>query len=65
MKKLALSIILAVGAMAVDARDLDTDFFRSVDPLAQRDEWGLLHQGKVVNETDFARQISLAFPLLF
>ncbi len=28
--------------------------FRRVDPLAQRDEWGLLHQGKRVNATDFA-----------
>jgi hypothetical protein len=53
MKKLALSIILAVGAMAVDAGDLDTDFFRSVDPLGPRDEWDLLHQSKDVNSTDF------------
>jgi hypothetical protein len=65
MKKLALSIILAVGAMAVDARDLDTDFFRSVDPLAQRDEWGLLHQGKVVNETDFAPRYRWRFLYYF
>ena len=28
--------------------------FRSVDPLAERDEWGLLHQGRAVNATDFA-----------
>ncbi len=33
---------------------MDYDFIRSVDPLAQRDEWALLHQGKTVNATDFA-----------
>ena len=32
---------------------MDYDFIRSVDPLAQRDEWALLHQGKTVNATDF------------
>jgi hypothetical protein len=30
------------------------DVFRSTDPLAQRDEYGLLHQGKRVYDTDFA-----------
>ena len=29
-------------------------FIRSIDPLAQRDEWALVHQGKTVNATDFA-----------
>jgi len=54
MKELVLPIILAVGAMTANARDLDADFFREIDSLAQRDEWGLLHQGRVVNDTDLA-----------
>jgi len=36
------------------AQAWDCDFFRSTDPLAQRDEWGLLHQIPAVNSTDFA-----------
>ena len=33
---------------------VDYDVFRSVDPLAQRSEWGLTHQGSHVIATDFA-----------
>jgi len=54
---MALALILCLGAIIVRAGEydvLDVDIFRSVDPLAQRDAWGLLHQGKRVNETDFA-----------
>ena len=57
MKRIALALILGLGATVARADDYDVvdyDIFRSVDPLAQRDEWGLLHQGPVVNPTDFA-----------
>jgi nitroreductase len=57
MKRIALALILALGAAIAQADEydiLDYDFIRSVDPLAQRDEWALLHQGKTLNATDFA-----------
>ena len=57
MKRIALALILGLGATIAQADEydiLDYDIFRSVDPLAQRDEWALLHQGKTVNATDFA-----------
>ena len=57
MKRIALALILALGAAIAQADEydiVDYDFIRSVDPLAQRDEWALLHQGKVLNATDFA-----------
>jgi Putative peptidoglycan binding domain len=57
MKRIALALILCLGATVAYADDFDVvdyDIFRSVDPLAQRDEWGLVHQGKRVIATDFA-----------
>jgi hypothetical protein len=57
MKRIALALILAFGAAIAQADEydiVDYDFIRSVDPLAQRDEWALLHQGKTLNATDFA-----------
>jgi hypothetical protein len=57
MKRIALALILALGAAIAQADEydiVDYDFIRSVDPLAQRDEWALLHQGKILNATDFA-----------
>jgi hypothetical protein len=57
MKRITLALILSLGATIAQADEYDVvdyDIFRSVDPLAQRDEYGLLHQGKVVNATDFA-----------
>ena len=57
MKRIALALILALGAAIAHADEydiVDYDFIRSVDPLAQRDEWALLHQGKTLNATDFA-----------
>ena len=52
VKRTALALALGLGATTAQA--WDDDCFRSVDPLAQRDEWGLLHQGRTVNSTDFA-----------
>jgi len=57
MKRIALTLALCLGATIAKADEydiVDYDFIRSVDPLAQRDEWALLHQGKPVNATDFA-----------
>jgi hypothetical protein len=57
MKRIALALILGLGATIAQADEydiIDYDFIRSVDPLAQRDEWALLHQGKSLNATDFA-----------
>ncbi len=57
MKRLALAMALCVRATIAYADEydiVDYDVFRSVDPLAQRDEYGLIHQGKNLNATDFA-----------
>jgi putative peptidoglycan binding protein len=57
MKRIALTLALCLGATIAQADEYDifyNDIFRSTDPLAQRDEYALLHQGKAVNATDFA-----------
>jgi hypothetical protein len=57
MNRAALSLALCLGATIALADEydiVDYDFVRSVDPLAQRDEWALVHQGKALNATDFA-----------
>lgn len=53
MKKIIL-IALAIGWSALGAQASDNPFFHSTDPLAPRDEWGLLHQSRTVYETDYA-----------
>ena len=63
MKWMALTLILGLGATTAQA--WDDDCFRSVDPLAQRDEWGLLHQGRKVNSTDFAPRYQWRFDYYF
>ncbi|HEU0275386.1 MAG TPA: peptidoglycan-binding domain-containing protein [Candidatus Udaeobacter sp.] len=57
MNRIALTLALCLGATIALADEydiVDYGFIRSVDPLAQRDEWDLIHQGKAVNATDFA-----------
>jgi Putative peptidoglycan binding domain len=57
MKRIALTLALCLGATIAQADEYDifyNDIFRSTDPLAQRDDYALLHQGKAVNATDFA-----------
>ncbi len=56
MKRIIMALILGLSATAAWADDyaIIDDLWRATDPLAQRDEWGLLHQGKRVYETDFA-----------
>jgi hypothetical protein len=68
MKRIALTLALCLGATIVLADEydiLDYDFIRSVDPLAQRDDWALLHQGKNVNATDFAPRYKWRFCYYF
>jgi Putative peptidoglycan binding domain len=48
------------GLCATSALALDFPFFRSTDPLAQRDEWGLLTSGPL-NSTDFERRYPWRF----
>jgi Putative peptidoglycan binding domain len=67
MKKLLL-IVLAIGlksafaqsspfALFMDAINIEPPFFHSTDPLAQRDDLGLLHQNRTnLNDTDFAHR---------
>ena len=57
MKRMALALILGLGATIAHADEFDVlshGFFRPTDTLAQRDEYGLVHQGPHVNATDFA-----------
>ena len=53
--------MLGLGASVARADEFDiVDYgiFRSTDPLAQRSEWGLVHQTPHVNATDFAPRYS-------
>jgi hypothetical protein len=57
MKRIALVLIVGLGTIVVRADEFDVvdyGIFRSTDPLAQRDEWGAVHQTPHVNATDFA-----------
>jgi Putative peptidoglycan binding domain len=57
MKRITLALILGLGATVAQADEFDVvdyGIFRSIDPLAQRDELGPVHQGGRVNATDFA-----------
>jgi hypothetical protein len=67
MKRIVLALILGLGATVARADDYDVidDIFRSSDPLAQRDEYGLLHQGRHVNATDFAPRYHCRFLYYF
>jgi hypothetical protein len=57
MKRIALVLIVGLSTTVVQADEFDVvdyGIFRSIDPLAQRDEWGTTHQGRQVIATDFA-----------
>ena len=57
MKRIALVLILGLSATVARGDEFDiVDYgiFRSLDPLAQRDEWGTTHQTPHVNATDLA-----------
>jgi hypothetical protein len=51
---IALIALSVAGARAAD----DHPFFHSTDPLAPRDEWGVLHQMRDVNQVDYAHRAS-------
>lgn len=46
-------IVLLVAFSAAGARAIEDPLFHSTDPLAPRDEWGVLHQTPTVNPTDY------------
>ena len=57
MKRIAIALIFGLGAAIAKGDEFDiVDYgiFRATDPLAQRDEWGLVLQGPQVNANDFA-----------
>ena len=61
MKRIALVLIIGLSATVAQGDEFDiVDYgiFRSIDPLAQRDEWGTVHQTPHVNSTDFAPRYS-------
>ena len=49
-----LGVCAALGFGTAKAQILEEIWFSPADPLAQRDEYGLLHQSKVVYATDLA-----------
>jgi hypothetical protein len=49
-------IALLLGLSVLSARASDGLFFHSTDPLAPRDEWGVLHQTPAVYPIDFAHR---------
>jgi hypothetical protein len=54
-KTIMLAVAMCVwGAMPARAGRIDQPLFHSTDPLAPRDEVGLMHQMARVNPTDFA-----------
>ena len=67
MKRIALVLIVGLSATVAQADEFDVvdyGIFRSIDPLAQRDEWGTTHQTPHVNATDFAPRYSLAMDVI-
>jgi hypothetical protein len=58
MKRLALAFVLGSLGVTIARADeyeiFSNDIFRPTEALAQRDEYGLVHQGPHVNATDFA-----------
>src|SRR2546428_9091624 len=54
MKLSIFALLVTVATATADL--LDENFLRPVDPLAPRDEWGLLHQSREVIAVDFAQR---------
>jgi hypothetical protein len=50
---IALVMFCAFGSVRAFILDEDIFSIRSTDSLAQRDDYGLLHQGKTLNSTDW------------
>ena len=60
MKKVILIVLVigsrTAGAQIMEAINYEAPFFHSTDSLAARDDLGLTHQSRSLNETDFARR---------
>lgn len=54
-------IISLIALSVVCARASDDPLFHSTDPLAPRDEWGILHQTSTLYPTDFSPRYSHRF----
>jgi Putative peptidoglycan binding domain len=54
MRRAWIALLVSALPAIVAAQSEDRWFFHSTDPLAARDEWGLVHQGSGVNSTDTA-----------
>ena len=68
MKRIALVLIVGLSATVGQADEFDVvdyGIFRSIDPLAQRDEWGTIHQTPHVNAIDFAPRYSWRWQYYF
>jgi Putative peptidoglycan binding domain len=68
MRRIALVLIVGLVPIITQADEFDiVDYgiFRSTDPVAQRDEWGLVHQTPHVNATDFAPRYSWRWQYYF
>ncbi|MDQ1422290.1 MAG: hypothetical protein QOJ52_4252, partial [Acidimicrobiaceae bacterium] len=48
--------VLIFGLYVTSIRASDQPLFHSTDPLAPRDEWGILHQSPSLYPTDFAHR---------
>jgi hypothetical protein len=69
MKRLLFLVVFAISLKTVfsqspatlfmEAVNYDPPFFHSTDTLAPRDDLGLLHQSRTLNETDFASRYPL------
>ena len=51
-----IGIAFLLGLCVLSARASDDPFFHSTDPLAPRDEWGLLHQTATLYPIDFSHR---------
>ncbi|PYJ11952.1 MAG: hypothetical protein DMF06_01070 [Verrucomicrobia bacterium] len=52
-------LVLSLVVLSVaSARALEDPLFHSTDPLAPRDEWGVLHQTPILREIDYAHRES-------
>jgi len=67
MTRIGVALIVVLGATAAQAGLPlpDYDNIGHVDPLAQRDEWGLVHQRPHLNDTDFAPRYQWRFCYYF
>jgi hypothetical protein len=56
IRRCVVALLIGLSVSSVFASD--DPFFHERDPLAPRDEWGVLHQSPSLYSTDFARRYS-------